>query len=252
MAESLAFLHLSDIHLLPGDDELLGYDPAQNLRRVVARALELPITFGFCLITGDLAQDGAVASYAHLRRQLEPLADRGIPILPCLGNHDARAAFRAGFLGEAASDDRYYYSRQVGGLRVVALDSLIPGEDDGQLGEEQLRWLAAELATPAPGGTIVALHHSAAPSGFNRMHNPPLRDAEAFRSVVADKQLLGVLAGHVHTASATTLASTLVSTAPAVVFQLAPGATELVLAPGSGFNLCVVRDGALVVNAIMV
>lgn len=251
MGDSTVFLHLSDIHMLPGDEELLGSCPARNLRRTIAHILALPIAPQFCLITGDLAQDGAVASYAHLRQQLAPLRERAIPIIACLGNHDRRAAFREGFLGVEASDERYFTSQQVGDLRVIALDSLIPGADDGELGAAQLRWLTEALAAPAPGGTIVALHHSAAPSGWGPLQSAPLRDAAALRAILAAQPPLAVLAGHVHTASATLLDGALYSTAPAIVFQLATGATEMVLAPGSGFNLCVVREGTLVVNAIM-
>ena len=40
--------------------------------------------------------------------------------------------------------------------------------------------------------------------------------------VIAEKPLLGILAGHCHTASSVLFAGTIASTAPAVVFQLAP------------------------------
>ncbi len=253
MTDATTFVQLSDIHLLPGDEELLGFRPEGNLRRVVARVLSLPVAPHFCLITGDLAQDGQVASYAHLRQELAPLVARGIPILAGMGNHDHRAAFRQGFLGEAAANDtRYHYTQEIDGLRLIVLDSLIPGEDEGSLGAAQLTWLADQLATPAPSGTIIALHHSPAPTGLGALGRLQLHDAEAFREVVAGRELLGILAGHCHTASATHFAGTLASTAPAVVFQLAPATTEMTFAAGSGFNLCIVRDGQLLVNSVMV
>ena len=253
MTDATTFLHLSDIHLLAGDEELLGHYPARNLRRVVAKVLELPVAPRCCLITGDLTQDGQVASYAHLRHQLAPLVARGIPILAGLGNHDDRAAFRRGFLGEAAANDApYYYAQQIAGLRVIMLDSLIPGEDEGKLGAAQLAWLADQLAETAPLGTVVALHHSPAPTGLAALGRLQLHDADALREVIAGHEVFGILAGHCHTASATYFAGTLASTAPAVAFQLAPGATTMTFAAGSGFNLCVVRDGQLLVNPVMV
>lgn len=252
MTDTPTFVQLSDIHLLAGDEELLGFHPAPNLRRVVAKVLELPVAPRCCLITGDLTQDGQVASYARLRQELAPLVARGIPILPGMGNHDNRAAFRQGFLSEAASDAPYHYAQEIDGLRVIMLDSLLPGEDEGNLGAAQLAWLAEQLATSAPGGTVIALHHSPAPTGLGALGRLQLHDAEAFREVIAGRAPLGILAGHCHTASATHFAGTLASTAPAVVFQLAPAATEMTFAAGSGFNLCVVRDGQLLVNPVMV
>ncbi|WP_246271743.1 hypothetical protein [Amycolatopsis acididurans] len=52
----------------------------------------------------------------------------------------------------------------IGGLRIIALDSSVPGHGHGELSGGQLDWLARELATPAPDGTILAPHH------------PPLQD----------------------------------------------------------------------------
>lgn len=50
------------------------------------------------------------------------------------------------------------------GLRVIALDTSVPGFHHGELGADRLEWLAGEPATPAPDGTILALHHPPVPS----------------------------------------------------------------------------------------
>src|SRR5687767_5855497 len=100
MSGETVFLQLSDTHVLADEGELLGFNPARNVRRVVEKIGTLPVVPQFCLISGDLAQDGRVESYRHLRRLLEPIAARGVPLLPVVGNHDDRAALRQGFLGE--------------------------------------------------------------------------------------------------------------------------------------------------------
>ena len=51
----------------------------------------------------------------------------------------------------------------VAGLRIVALDTSVPGYHHGELSDEQLAWLADVLATPAPHGTLLALHHPPIP-----------------------------------------------------------------------------------------
>lgn len=256
MAEELTFLHLSDTHLLADEGELLGCSPAANLRRVLAGVAELPAAPRCCLISGDLAHDSGAAGYARLRTLLAPLDARGIPILPALGNHDDRAAFRRGFLGQGTDDAApYHYARDLGGLRLIVLDSLVPGAVAGRLGAAQLAWLADELGRGDARRTVVALHHPAAPTGIPWLDTDLLADADALRATLAGHPILGVLAGHCHAASATTFAGTIAATAPAVAFQFRPGISdndggERIVA-GSGFNLCTVRDGALIVNPIM-
>lgn len=253
MAEAMTFLQLSDTHLLADEGELLGCNPAQNLRRVVERITALPIAPRFCLVSGDLANESGVAGYQHVRRLLQPLADRGIPLLAGMGNHDDRVDFRRGFLGEDRHDDSpYYYSETIDGLRVVMLDSLVPGEVDGRLGEAQLAWLEQELAQPAPAGTIVVLHHPATATGLLWMDHRLLGDADRFWAIVNGRDVLGVLAGHCHCTGASQVGGTLATTAPAVAFQLAPGIAAARQIAGSGYNLCTVRDGRLLVNTIMV
>src|SRR5207249_3802650 len=80
--------------------------------------------------------------YARLRELLAPLEARDLPILACPGNHDTRAAFRRGFLGQDTDDDaRLQQTVAIDGLRVILLDSLVPGSNHGELGPEQLAWL---------------------------------------------------------------------------------------------------------------
>jgi 3',5'-cyclic AMP phosphodiesterase CpdA len=245
------FLQLSDIHILAGEGELLGAQPAESLRRVLARIEAVPVVPDFCLISGDLAQESGIEGYRFLKQLLEPLVARGMPVLVGMGNHDDRAAFREGFLGEAGGDARpYYYAATHGGVRVLMLDTLIPGAVDGMVGEEQMAWLREQLRQPGEAETIVVMHHPAAPTGIGNVH---LRDADALRAVIEGRRVLGVLAGHCHIASATQFAGTIASSAPAVVFQLvAEGEGGMRVVQGSGFNLCAVRDGVLLVNPVMV
>lgn len=54
----------------------------------------------------------------------------------------------------------------VGGLRVVTLDSLVPGETAGALDAGQLRRLGDLLATPAERGTVLTGHLHFQAGGF--------------------------------------------------------------------------------------
>ncbi len=202
MVDEITFVQLSDTHFLADDGEVLGVRPVAQLARVLARIVALPTPPRFVLHTGDLIHDSGVAGYAHLRRALAPL---GLPLVAALGNHDARAAFREGFLGEAGGDERrYWQARDFDGLRVIALDSLMPGEIGGQLGREQLLWLANVLHQQAPHGVIVALHHPVALASFPYLADGLPHDAPALAAILAPHPpLLGVLAGHCHAPSVT-------------------------------------------------
>lgn len=250
--DEITFLHLSDTHFLADDGDLLGMNPARSLRRVLDHLAALPLAPRFCLLSGDLSQNGDEASYAHLRDALAPLTARGIPIHACPGNHDDRAALRRGFLGEPSDDGQLHRTVEQDGLRIILLDSLVPGADHGELGPAQLAWLTDELARQGDLRTLIVPHHPVALAGMSWLDADLLRDADALRDLPAGRPILGVLAGHCHAPSATVFAGTLAATAPAVAFAARVGVPRMDLLDVSGFALCTVRGDQLLVNPIMV
>jgi 3',5'-cyclic AMP phosphodiesterase CpdA len=252
----MIFLHLSDTHLLSGEPaELYGVEPAAAVRRVLDHIAGLPVAPAFCLVSGDLTHDGAPASYAQLRMLLAPLEARGVPVLLGLGNHDDRAAFRQVFGDGPAgpADGAYCYSRVIGDLRVLMLDSLLPGQVAGALGAEQLSWLADHLQTPAPGGDLLVVHHPLVSPGVPWLAGELLQDTAELLAVLAGRPLLGILSGHCHCGGSTVVAGTLNATAPATIFQFEPHPRDgQKIRPGSGYNLCAIDAGRLIVNPVLV
>jgi 3',5'-cyclic AMP phosphodiesterase CpdA len=136
--------------------------------------------------------------------------ERGAAQAWCVGNHDAREAFSAvlgtGHLDAEGRDVGRPASgaspscaavSEIGGLRVITLDSLVPGEVAGRLSGEQLDWLAHVLAESSPGGTVVALHHP--PIGVTpEWSAASLHDPAALAGVVRGSDVHAVLCGHVH------------------------------------------------------
>ena len=251
-------VHLTDTHLLADPTaRLFGFDPDAHLRRVLTHIAALPIEPAAYIVSGDLTNDGSTAAYARLAEALTALTRPGTPVLLGLGNHDERSAFRQMF-GEwldgvaPDADGRLYYSRWIGDLRIVMLDSLAPGQVWGDLGSAQLDWLARELDRPAPGGDLIVVHHPVTSPGVPWLDDLLLVDAAALAEVVRGRPLLGILAGHCHVGSAAPFAGTLASTAPAVIFQFDhyPGPAGKVL-PGLGFSLCTIGRHGLIVNPIL-
>ena len=251
-----AFIHLSDLHLCQHGELVNGFDPVQQMRLVVDRIRELEATPDFLIVSGDLTDDGLPASYDVVMEFLDELDGDQIPVLLALGNHDKRQIFRRVVLGQSGKSDGapYYYSRMIGGLRVIVLDSTIPGEEGGALGQQQLAWLEDELREPAPRGTLVVLHHCcrlvASPATVARF---VVSGVDVLESIVSRHDVRGVLAGHSHQANSSRFGGALYATAPAVVCQLAFSATgEITPIAATGFNLCQFRDGELIVQPVVI
>src|SRR5258706_16460452 len=141
---------MTDLHIKPpGKLAYGGVDTAAMLRAAIAHLTALRPAPDALLLTGDLVDAGSAAEYALLRALLAPVR---CPLYLIPGNHDDRAALRAAF-----ADHRYLppdgfiqYVIDDQAVRLIGLDTLVPGEGGGTLCAARLAWLAAQLdAAPA-------------------------------------------------------------------------------------------------------
>jgi 3',5'-cyclic-AMP phosphodiesterase len=200
--------------------------------------------------------EGQATEYQTFMRLLPELQAFGVPILLGLGNHDARSPFRYVVLGEpiANGGPPYYHSTEIGGVNVIMLDSHVPGHVYGHLDDEQLVWLAAELAKPVAVGHLIALHHPPVRSIVAMLDPMVLDNPAALASVVAGRDnILGILSGHIHYNHVTRFQNTFSFTAPAVLYTIDPGVQKnFRTTSSSGFAIGTVRQGQLYMNTIMV
>jgi 3',5'-cyclic-AMP phosphodiesterase len=243
-------VHLSDTHLLDGNRPLGGaYDTAGNLARALDAVEALAIRPDALVFTGDLTDLGEPGAYAALRAAVEPVAARlGAPLIWIAGNHDERPALRAGLLDLAPTEEPVTGVWDLGGLRLVALDSTVPGWHHGALDAAQLEWLRTVLAEPAPLGTILALHHPPLPSHLPFFDILELRDQPALAEVVAGSDVRAILAGHLHYSTSGAFAGVPVSVASATCYtmDLARAATEVNgMDAGRSFSLVHVYDDTI-------
>ncbi|KQR89309.1 phosphodiesterase [Microbacterium sp. Leaf179] len=243
-------LHLSDTHLL-GGGRLLGdrYDTAQHLRRTLAAAEATGVRPDAVVFTGDLTDLGEPEAYRALRAEVEPWAARlGAPVVWVAGNHDERPALRAELLDGEPSEEPVTGVYDLGGLRLIALDSTVPGWHHGDLDAAQLSWLRAELAEPAPRGTILALHHPPLPSHIPFFDILELRDQRGLADAIAGTDVRAILAGHLHYSTSGTFAGVPVSVAAASCYtmDLARPADEVNgMDAGRAFHLVHVWDDTI-------
>ncbi|MFW3113153.1 hypothetical protein MHAE_05192 [Mycobacterium haemophilum DSM 44634] len=108
--------------------------------------------------------------------------------------------------------------RRVDGLRVITLDTSVPGQHYGEISASQLDWLADELAIPAPDGTILALHHPPIPSVLDMAVTVELRDQASLGRVLKGSDVRAILAGHLHYSTNATFVGIPVSVASATCY----------------------------------
>lgn len=190
------------------------------------------------VFTGDLADKGEPAAYRKLRGLVEPFAAQlGAELVWVMGNHDDRAELRKFLLDEAPSMAPLDRVCMIDGLRIIVLDTSVPGHHHGEIRASQLGWLAEELATPAPDGTILALHHPPIPSVLDMAVTVELRDQAALGRVLRGTDVRAILAGHLHYSTNATFVGIPVSVASATCYT-----QDLTVAAGGTRG----RDGAQV------
>jgi 3',5'-cyclic AMP phosphodiesterase CpdA len=215
-------LHLSDTHLL-AQNRLLGgrYDTAANLARTLRRVESMGLRPDAIVFTGDLTDLGEPEAYIALRDAVGPVAERlGAPVVWVAGNHDERPALRQDLLGLEPTEAPVTGVWDLDGLRLIALDTSVPGWHHGDLDDAQLDWLRDILSTPAPLGTIIAMHHPPLPSHVPLFDILELRDQSRFADVLRDTDVRAILAGHLHYSTSGTFAGIPVSVAAATCYTM--------------------------------
>jgi 3',5'-cyclic-AMP phosphodiesterase len=214
-----------------------GVRPRDNLVSGLRLLEEADIRPEVFLLTGDLADAGDGACYDDLAGILtEAATSAGAGVIYLPGNHDDRDAFRRRLLGDTGQGPVNQTHWQ-DGLRIIALDSTVPGEDAGVLAEETLDYLRAELGMPAPDGTVVALHHPPIPSPIQPMTRMALRDPERLRDAIADSDVRLVVCGHNHHEALGTLGQVPVWVSPASAYRLDTASTQTFRGvPGTAFS----------------
>jgi Icc protein len=237
--------HVSDTHLLAGGLRQHGaIDTVARFEAALDRIARIDPPPQALVFTGDLTDAAEPAAYRLLRERVEPLAERiGAQAVWCMGNHDERAAFSRELFGEESEEpqDRVY---DVGGLRIVSLDTSVPGWHHGEVADAQLTWLADVLATPAEHGTILALHHPPIPSPMVPVAEViELLEQDRLAAVLHGTDVRAIIGGHYHFSSHSTFAGIPVSVAAATCYLADP-------APLGRFISAV--DGHTSVNAVHV
>ena len=214
---------ITDMHIKP--EGVLAYgrvDTAPYLARAVDHLVALRPRPDVVLATGDLVDGGRPDEYRRLRGLLAPLT---MPVYLIPGNHDAREALADAFPDHAYLPRRGRFVQYVVEgypVRLIALDTLVPGQTGGLLCAERLGWLAARLDEAPERPTVIFMHHPPFATGIARMDEHGLANGGEFAEVVGrHRHVQRIVCGHLHRSIQALVGGTLATTAPSTAHQVA-------------------------------
>jgi len=224
-------------------------DPVARFVAAIAGVAALGQRPDAVLVSGDLADHAAEDEYEQVCALLERI-DAPAYVLP--GNHDDRDALHRHFGVPGAGGEPTQYAADLGPLRLIVVDTTVPGEDGGALDDQRLRWLDATLAEAPTAPTVVAMHHPPFFVGVPAWDAIVLAPADRRRLgevLGRHQQVQRVVAGHLHRAIGAELGGRAVMSVPSTYVQglLDFGATSLELSDDPpGFVVHALIDGDLV------
>jgi len=139
------------------------------------------------------------------------------PYLLMPGNHDDRERLARCFPEHAylpANGPKHYVIDRHA-VRIVALDTTVPGHHHGEVDEAGLAWLATTLAATQGAPTVVLMHHPPIACGIPYLDKYMCRRPERIAEVIGRfGNVERVLCGHVHRPILQRWAGTLLCSCP--------------------------------------
>ena len=240
----MLILHLSDTHLDGTDSpNSYGVNSWQSLRQLL-KDLQDVQNINLVVVSGDIADDGSSGAYQAARQFVGDFArTRNVPTIYSTGNHDDRHAFTdalsSGHLDASGQDRAEHVIASVegeraavsfvDGIRVVTLDSLVPGKGYGLISQTQLLWMREVLAAPAPKGTVLVFHHPPITLDVEVQRALGLQNPQELADAIRGTDVQVILCGHFHMQIFGYLDTTPVWVTPGVINRIdltAPARTE--------------------------
>lgn len=212
----MTLAHFTDTHLLAPGAEGMGLigglvETTGRLEQAIER-LHVTVSgqdhpLAAIIVSGDITDLGEPEAYRAAAKLFGDAAARyGAELVFTPGNHDERPAMAEHLLGLPPSERPLDSVVMIDGLRIVALDTSLPGFNHGGFDEGQAQWLAEALAEPAPRGTVLTMHHPPIPYRTNVMRLLEFVDDELLAEVLEGTDVRHILCGHLHVQGGGTIA----------------------------------------------
>ena len=235
----LTIAQITDLHVTTDKDPVNCKRNERRLRAVLKAIHAMQPRPVAIIASGDLVDRGEPEEYAALQTILR---DVELPLHLGLGNHDRRAPFLAAYPSSPVDSGGFVqYAVDIGGLRVIMLDTLDETSGDGAFCVARADWLKRTLDQAPDTPTVIVLHHPPIASGIQWMDPQPddawiLRLAEA---LAGREQVLTGICGHTHRAFHGLLGGQLFSASPATSIQLTLNLTPVDMRTPDGREMLV-------------
>ncbi|WP_127753606.1 MULTISPECIES: metallophosphoesterase [unclassified Devosia] len=236
---------LSDIHANGTREALARLDAVLTWLR--------PLAPDAVIVSGDLAEDGALQSYADVAERLGSLK---APVQVVPGNMDHHGPMRRVFGAEHSwgLQGALHSIRDLGSLRLIGLDVTVAGQHHGDAAPV-LGWLAEQLAEQGPPALLFQHQHPFRCGIDNKDRNICLNGAALADTIAAAASpVLGLTCGHVHRPLFTSFAGRPATMAPSVARsnKLRLDGKEAQRVDPPGLMIHHFADGRLVSHVVMI
>jgi len=240
------FIQITDCHLFEEQDgKLLGMDTQFSLDAVLQQMHQQIPDFDFFLCTGDLSQDGSLASYERLKKQIDL---DGKPQYWIPGNHD----HRSNMLKVVSENKEMVSVIKKGNWQIIMLDSQVPGSVFGNFAQSQLDIVKNALTADSTSHTMLVMHHQPIPMGCEWLDNQQIKNSDALLNIVQQhKNVKVVLWGHVHQDTDREIDGVRFISTPSTCVQFTPKSVDFgVDEKGPGYRWMELHDDGTIKTAV--
>jgi 3',5'-cyclic AMP phosphodiesterase CpdA len=214
---TMLIAQLSDLHISCIDP---ARQAAQHLRAVIRQLNHTKPDL--VILTGDLVADEGLEDYLHLKTIL---ADLHAPYLLLPGNHDDPHTMAHVFPDAAPPDfssDFPFWQWRIAinshnqhintspdntDLLLIGLDTKRTGANTGTICAQRMQWLTQQLSNlpHTPPHVFIFMHHLPFATGIPKFEKVPFQNASFLEALITPSPaspmpVLGIAAGHLHTA----------------------------------------------------
>ena len=146
-----------------------------------------------------------------------------------------RDAFRKGFLQDKkGGDEPYFDALEIGGVRIISLDTAWEKKLYGTLDEEQLDMLEETLKRPVREGNILIFHHPVCQA----LEKSGMELSPRFERLMRGGRVIGIFNGHVHRHCSGWAAGIPHFTAQSLAFDIEVRQSNVYYTTRGGYSMC--------------
>lgn len=214
---------ISDIHIAGYGKKTYNIAPmAENLALSVDHINQFDPVPDVVIVTGDIAMNGLEEEVERADKILNKLQ---MPFYVVPGNHDERSSLWSVMGGNACPsmpDGFINFVVDDYAVRLIGIDSTVPGEPGGEICEKRAAWLDARLAEETEKPTAIFMHHPPVKCGVLETDEDGFVGVDRLAAVVEKySNIERLICGHIHLQVNVRWHGTVVSTAPSTGMELA-------------------------------